>query len=65
VEWRKILDMAVASGVLPESARAPLENGLSLMSGPKDTLDVTLGFDGGFVRLGVIPIGPAPQLVIR
>lgn len=65
VEWRKILDMAVVSGVLPESAADPLERGLELMSGPRDTLDATLGFRGGFVRLGIIPIAPAPRIVIR
>ena len=65
VEWRKILDMAVVSGVLPESAADPLKRGLELMSGPRDTLDATLGFRGGFVRLGIIPIAPAPRIVIR
>lgn len=65
VEWRKIVDMAVASGVLPESAADPLERALELMSGPRDTLDATLGFRGGFIRLGIIPIAPAPRLVIR
>lgn len=64
-EWRKILDMAVASGVLPENAVGPLERGLELMSGPRDTLDATLGFRGGFVRLGIIPIAPAPRILIR
>ncbi|MEL7149884.1 MAG: DUF2125 domain-containing protein [Pseudomonadota bacterium] len=65
VEWRKMLDMAVASGVLPESAADPLERGLELISGPRDTLDATIGFSGGFVRLGILPIAPAPRLVIR
>ncbi len=64
-DWRKILDMAIASGVLPESAADPLERGLELMSGPRDTLDATLGFRGGFVRLGIIPVAPAPRLIIR
>lgn len=65
VEWRKILDMAVASGVLPENAIGPLERGLELMSGPRDTLDATITFRGGLARLGIIPIGPAPRIVIR
>ncbi|MEM9425863.1 MAG: DUF2125 domain-containing protein [Pseudomonadota bacterium] len=64
-DWRKILDMAVSSGVLPPTAVGPLERGLELMSGPRDTLDATLGFRGGFVRLGIIPIAPAPRIVIR
>ena len=65
VDWRKILDMAVASGVLPDNAAGPLERGLELMSGPRDTLDATIGFGGGFMRLGIIPIGPAPRIVLR
>ncbi len=64
-DWRKILDMAVASGVLPEEGLGPLERGLELMSGPRDTLDATIGFRGGLMRLGIIPIGPAPRIVIR
>ena len=65
VEWRRILDMAVASGILPEAAVGPLERGLDLMSGPRDTLDATLNFRGGFIRLGIIPVAPAPRLILR
>ncbi|MEM6386984.1 MAG: DUF2125 domain-containing protein [Pseudomonadota bacterium] len=65
VEWRKILDMAVAADVLPEGVADTLERGLELMSGPRDTLDATIGFKSGFIRLGIIPIAPAPRLVIR
>lgn len=65
VDWRKILDMAVASGVLPESAAPSVERGLELMSGPRDTIDARIGFGGGLMRLGIIPIGPAPRIVIR
>ncbi|MEO1536509.1 MAG: DUF2125 domain-containing protein [Pseudomonadota bacterium] len=65
VDWRKILDLAVASGLLPESAADPLERALELMSGPRDTLDATLGFRGGFIWLGIIPIAPAPRIVLR
>ncbi len=65
VEWRKLLDMAVSSGVLPESAADPTERALELMSGPRDTLDATLGLRGGFIRLGIIPIAKAPRIVIR
>ena len=65
VEWRKLLEMAVSSGVLPEEAVGPLEGALDLMSGQRDTLDAKLGLRGGMVRLGIIPIAPAPRLVIR
>ena len=65
VEWRKLVEMAVASGVLPLEAAGPLERALELMTSGRDTLDATLGLRGGMVRLGVIPIAPAPRLVIR
>ncbi len=65
VEWRKILEMAVASGVLPEPAAGPLERALELMSGPRDTLDATLSFGGGYVRLGIVPVAPAPRMMLR
>jgi hypothetical protein len=35
------------------------------MSGNRNTLDITLNFSGGRVRLGPIPLGPAPVLRLR
>ncbi|MGR3514148.1 MAG: DUF2125 domain-containing protein [Paracoccaceae bacterium] len=64
-DWRKLLDMAVASGVVPEAAIDPVTRGLELLSGSKDTLDTKIGFRGGFIRLGIIPVAPAPRLIIR
>jgi hypothetical protein len=65
VQWRQLLEMAVSSGVLPKEAAGPLERALALMSGQTDTLDAKFGFRGGMVRLGIIPIAPAPRLAIR
>ncbi|MEO0917579.1 MAG: DUF2125 domain-containing protein, partial [Pseudomonadota bacterium] len=64
-DWRRILQFAVTSGLLPESAAEPVERGLELLADPRGNLDATLGFRGGFVWLGVIPVAPAPRLVIR
>lgn len=64
-EWRKMLDMAVASGLLPEALRGSVEAGLELLSGGADRIDAPLDLSGGMVRLGLIPLGPAPRLVIR
>lgn len=66
--WREILQMAVASGTLPQGFANTLEDGLSLisqMSGNPKTLDVPLNFKGGRVRLGPVPLGPAPVLRLR
>lgn len=64
-EWRQILDMAIATGVLPEALRGSVEAGMQLMSGGSANLDVTLEMSGGTVRLGLIPLGQAPRMVIR
>jgi len=66
--WREMLDLAVASGVLPEGLRPTLERILELVAGGGgggDTLDAPLTFRDGRVSFGPIPLGPAPRLVIR
>ena len=68
VEWRRLLDMSVSSGLLDPALRDTVERGLGLvaaLSGRPDTLDAPLTFRGGFMALGPIPIGPAPRIVIR
>lgn len=64
-EWQKLLDMAVASGLLPEALRPTVEAGLDLLSGGTNRIDAPLDFADGQVRLGLIPLGPAPRLVLR
>lgn len=66
--WRDIVALGVASGVIPAQMQRPIEQGLSLLSGlsgNQNTLDLPLDFDRGRVMLGPIPLGPAPRLVIR
>ncbi|MFP4043945.1 MAG: DUF2125 domain-containing protein [Rhodosalinus sp.] len=66
--WRAILDLARETGALPERLADNLEAGLSLvaqLSGSPETLDIPLDFADGHMRLGPIPLGPAPRLVIR
>ena len=68
VEWRRLLDMAVGTGLLVETLRPTIERGLELLaalSGPADTIDAPLTFRRGQVSLGPIPLGPAPRLIIR
>ena len=68
VEWRRILDMAVSSGMLSGNFRPAIESALELvagLSGQPDTLDAPLSFQNGFVSFGPIPLGPAPRFVIR
>jgi len=66
--WREIVTLLRTSGVLPESMAASVENGLGMMArlaGNPDTLDVPLGFGGGRMWLGPVPLGPAPRLRLR
>ena len=66
--WREILKMAVSSGTLTEGFANTLESGLSLisqMAGNPETLDIPLTFSSGRVRLGPVPLGPAPVLRLR
>lgn len=65
-EWRQILDMASTSGLLGQEVPPTLVQALELASlkdGRPETLDVPLVFKNGTTSLGLIPIGPAPQLV--
>jgi len=67
-EWREMLDMAVASGLLPEDLAPTIERGLELiagLSGSSSSLNTTLNFRGGLMSLGPIPIGPTPILRLR
>ncbi len=66
--WRDILQMAVTSGTLKQGFADTLESGLSLisqMAGNPETLDIPLNFAGGRVRIGPVPLGPAPVLRLR
>ena len=68
VGWQRLLDMAIAGGLLPEASRSSLELALGLlasMSGPPDTIDAPLTLRGGRISLGPVPLGPAPRLIIR
>ncbi|MEM6277511.1 MAG: DUF2125 domain-containing protein [Pseudomonadota bacterium] len=66
--WRDIVSIGEATGLLPESAIPTITRGLEVLaslSGPANTIDVPLSFQRGFVSLGPIPLGPAPRLRLR
>jgi hypothetical protein len=67
--WREMLAMAQAAGMVPDNLARLLEGGLAQMArmnGNPDTLDVPLRFAEGRVSLGgLLPLGPAPRLVLR
>ena len=65
-KWRDMVDAAIAAGVLAPSLGNTVKSGVGLvarLSGKADEISVPLVFSGGLMRIGPIPIGPAPQLV--
>lgn len=66
--WREIVSILRSAGALPESLASSVESGLGMMArlkGNPDTLDIPLGFGGGRMWLGPVPLGPAPRLRLR
>lgn len=68
VNWRQMLDIAVASGALPEASRTSVESALELlagMSGRADTIDAPFAIRSGRLFFGPIPLGTVPPLRIQ
>ena len=66
--WRDILAMAVASGMLDRSHAATLEQGLSQLArlgGNPETLAIPLRLGEGELWIGAASLGPAPVLRTR
>ena len=66
--WRDILAISAATGAIPTQLVRPIEQGLSLLSGlsgNRNTLDLPLTLDRGQMKLGPIPLGPAPLFLLR
>lgn len=64
--WNQMLRMATATGLLPPEAEAPLLRVLSMLAGGETLpLYTPLHFANGVMKLGPLPIGPAPRLLLR
>ena len=66
--WKDILQISAATGAIPAQLVRPIEQGLSLLSGlsgNRNTLDLPLTLDQGQMKLGPIPLGPAPLFRLR
>ena len=63
-----MLSIAQSSGLLPESLLPTVERGLEVLaglSGSSETIDAPLTFQNGLVKIGPIPLGPAPLIRLR
>ncbi|WP_293447346.1 DUF2125 domain-containing protein [Planktotalea sp.] len=66
--WRDILAISAATGLIPKQLVRPIDQALSLLSGlsgNRNTLDLPLALVGGQMKLGPIPLGPAPLFRLR
>lgn len=66
--WREMVGVAVQAGWLPVDLAPSVERGLAFLSratGDPNRLDAPLVFSGGRVSLGILPLGPAPRLLLR
>ena len=66
--WREMIALAQAAGVLPESVARTVEQALGFvagLSGNPNTLDAPLDFADGQIKFGPVPLGPAPYIYLR
>lgn len=63
--WQRMLDIASASGALSADMHPQIESGITLLSGSSDTLDLDITIEDGRMRMGFIPLGNAPLLILR
>lgn len=66
--WREMLTMVHSAGVIPTQLTGPAESVLGLLAGlggNPNSLDIKLNFKDGMVRIGPLPIGPAPKFILR
>jgi len=67
-DWEQMLDLVQTAGLLPARQRPLVERvlkGLGTNTGVTSDLDITLLFEDGLTKLGFIPLGPAPSMIVR
>ena len=67
-DWRGIVALAVGAGLIQPNQRPLIETGLAFLaasSGKDGLLAADLTLRDGQMKLGAIPLGPAPRLVLR
>ena len=60
--WRSILGLLVNGGLVDPEVAPTWEAMGDALSNEQPTLELPVSFSGGIARIGLFPIGPAPQL---
>ncbi len=60
-DWRAALAIAVAAGMVPPGVAGLAETAGTLLAGGQADLTAPLAFTAGQMRLGPVPLGPAPS----
>lgn len=63
--WQQLFDIAVATTEIPPEWRGTVEQVLGSFADVDGTLDLDITLSQGQMRMGFLPLGPAPRLVIR
>ncbi|MCR8722919.1 DUF2125 domain-containing protein [Frigidibacter sp. ROC022] len=67
-QWRRILDLAVKAGLVPEANRAMVEAALTFAAAASpdpENFSAPLTFSGGKMSIGALPLGAAPVLKLQ
>lgn len=63
--WQQIFELAVSTGAIPAEWRSTTERVLGAMSDAQGALDLNVTVERGQMRLGFLPLGTVPPLIIR
>jgi hypothetical protein len=63
--WQQLFDIVVAATEIPPEWHGTVEQVLGSMADMEGTLDLDITLAQGQMRMGFLPLGPAPRLVIR
>jgi len=63
-DWQRMFDMALSALPVPPDWTPTAARVLAAMAQPDGTLDLEITVDQGQMRIGFVPLGPAPRLSI-
>ena len=61
--WQQLIDLAEEAGLLTGGSARMVRGAASAMA-DGDAIEAPITFEGGAMRLGFVPLGPAPRLFV-